>query len=179
MDIKQKVMESKNGNIDSFIELLTAKQDTLFKIAFTYSQNPYDAEDSLSEASIKAFDKIKQLREPEKFYKWYTTLLINLCRARYKRQKRELENIDRSIRTDLMERVAPDFSEAVENKLLVEKIFQSLKHDERDLLVLRFMDDYTIKEIAEIMQVAEGTIKSRLYRTLKKIKISFGGNINV
>ncbi|NLL20090.1 MAG: sigma-70 family RNA polymerase sigma factor [Clostridia bacterium] len=170
MDLKQLVAESKKGNIDSLITLLSAKQDMLYKIAYTYTQNPYDAEDVLSEATIKAFNKIRQLKEPDKFYKWYTTVLINLCRARYNKQQKELSRLNSDRQEIILEEVVPDFSVSVEDKIMVQKILQSLKHSERDLLVLRFMEDFTIKEIAEIMNVAEGTVKSRLYRTLKKIK---------
>lgn len=170
MDIKQLVAESKKGNIDSLITLLSAKQDLLYKIAYTYTQNPYDAEDVLSEATIRAFNKIGQLRKPEKFYTWYTTLLINLCRAHYRKQLKETTRSDNNRQEAILEQVVPDFAAMVEDKMLVEKILQSLKHSERDLLVLRFMEDFTIKEIAEIMNVAESTVKSRLYRTLGKIK---------
>lgn len=174
MDIKQLVAESKKGNIDSLITLLSAKQDMLYKIAYTYTQNPYDAEDVLSEATIRAFNKIGQLREPEKFYKWYTALLINLCRAHYHKQQKETARLDHHRQETILEQVVPDFSARVEDKMLVEKILQSLKHSERDLLVLRFMEDFTIKEIADIMNVAESTVKSRLYRTLEKIKQVWG-----
>lgn len=170
MDIKQLVDDSKKGCIDSFIQLLTAKQDMLYKISFTYTGNPYDAEDCLSEASIQAFDKIRQLREPEKFYQWFTTLLINHCRANYRKQQRERERLAKNHEQDLLAGMMPDFSTGVDDQILVEEIFQSLKKDERDLLALKFMEEFTLKEIAAIMGVAEGTVKSRFYRTLAKIK---------
>lgn len=170
MDLKQLVAESKKGNIESFITLLSAKQDMLYRIAYTYTRNPYDAEDVLSEATIKAFNKIRQLKEPDKFYKWYTTLLVNLCRARYRRRQKEISGLNYNWQEIVIEQVVPDFSASIEDKVLVEEILQSLQHSERDLLVLRFMEDFTVKEIAEIMDVAEGTVKSRLYRILKKIK---------
>ena len=48
MDLKQLVAESKKGNIESFMFLLSAKQEMLYKIAYTYTQHPQDAEDVLS-----------------------------------------------------------------------------------------------------------------------------------
>lgn len=176
MDIEQLVAESKKGNIDSLITLLSARQDMLYKIAYTYTQNPYDAEDVLSEATIRAFDKIGQLREPDKFYQWYTSLLVNLCRAYYRKRQKETAGLDHHRQEVIPEQVVPDFSARVEDRMLVEKILQSLKQSERDLLVLRFMGDFTLKEIAEIMDVAEGTVKSRLYRALEKIKKVWGND---
>lgn len=175
MDVELLVDQCKKGDIESFMELISAKQEMLYKIAFTYTSNAYDAEDCLSEASIKAFNKIKQLRESDKFYKWYTSLLINYCRGRYRRQKKELDNLEKIYHKEMLEDISGDFAKAVEDQALVEIILESLKDDERDLLVLRFMEDFSIKEIAEIMGVAEGTVKSRLHRSLKKIRKRFGG----
>lgn len=169
MDLKQLVAESKKGNIESFMFLLSAKQEMLYKIAYTYTQHPQDAEDVLSEAAIRAFDKIGQLREAEKFYPWYTALLINLCRAHYHRKRKERAGPAYDPQA-AWEPAVPDFSAAVEDRVLVDQILRSLPYPERELLVLKSMEDFTLKEIAEIMDMAEGTVKSRLYRTLEKLK---------
>lgn len=71
MEIEKLVLESREGDISAFMKLLREKQEIIYKISFSYSKNKYDAEDCISEAAIRAFDKIKQLKNPEKFYSWY------------------------------------------------------------------------------------------------------------
>lgn len=68
MEVKELVLASQAGDIDSFIQLIKRKEETIFRIARVYTQNVYDAEAYISDAVIHAYDRIKQLKSPDKFY---------------------------------------------------------------------------------------------------------------
>lgn len=169
MDIEELVHKSKDGNISAFMELLRGKEELIYKISFTYTKNKYDAEDCISEAAIKAFDKIKQLRNPEKFYSWYISVLINICRRSLKEKVKESSEVELSL-------VRDEFSyRSVDDRIIIEGLLAKLKKDERDILALRYLKDYSIKEIADIMDMPLSTVKTKIYRSLNILKCINGG----
>ncbi|KOF57589.1 MULTISPECIES: sigma-70 family RNA polymerase sigma factor [Clostridium] len=169
MDVEELVIKSKNGDISAFMKLLREKEELIYKISFTYTKNKYDAEDCISEAAIKAFDKIKQLRNPEKFYSWYISVLINVCRRSIR------EKVKASSEEEL-NFVRDEFSyRSVDDKIIIEGLLSKLKKDERDILALRYLKDYSIKEISNIMDMPLSTIKTKIYRSLNVLKCINGG----
>ena len=83
-NIQDLIQKSKDGDISAFMTLLKNKEVLIYNISFSYTKNSYDAEDCISEASIKAFDKLKQLRNEDKFHCWFISILINVCRKTIK-----------------------------------------------------------------------------------------------
>ena len=84
MDLVELVQAGQAGDMDSYIHLIRCREETIFKVARSYTQSGYDAEDCISEAVIHAYDKLGQLRQPEKFYPWFMTILVNICGDKYK-----------------------------------------------------------------------------------------------
>lgn len=168
MNIEILVIKSKKGDITAFMELLREKQELFYKIAFTYTKNSYDAEDCISEAAIKAFEKIKQLKKWGKFYSWFTSILINICRQQY----REKANVSSK---EIVKDIKDSFSYgSVEDKIIIEELLDNLKKDEREILVLRYLKDYPIKDVASIMEIPVNTVKTKIYRSLKFLKNKAG-----
>lgn len=169
MDIEKLVHKSKNGDISAFMKLLRGKEELIYKISFTYTKNKYDAEDCISEAAIKAFDKIKQLRNPEKFYSWYISVLVNVCRRSIKEKVKASSGEELNF-------VRDEFSyRSVDDRIVIEGLLSKLKKDERDILALRYLKDYSIKEIADIMDMPLSTVKTKIYRSLNVLKCINGG----
>lgn len=173
MDLEQLVVDSQNGDIESFIDLLRGKDVMFYKIAYTYTHNTYDSEDCVAESSVIAFDKIKQLKDPKKFYSWYTTILINLCRKNYKLNKTKIEFKEDIIKSFNFDFTNNNTTNEIENKILLETILQSINNDERTLLIMKYIENYTLKEIAEIVKIPENTVKTKIYRTIKSLKNKF------
>jgi len=164
------VIASRQGDISSFVKLLALKQDTLYRIAYTYTGNPDDAEDCLSEAGIRAFDRIHQLKDADKFYAWFTTILVNTCRQMYRGKKHTVSYdaySEAAINASIDEFAA---SRAVEDRLLIETLLQKLKQNEREVLILRYLHDFSLQEIAQIMNVPLGTVKSDIHRSIFKLR---------
>ncbi|NOH16108.1 RNA polymerase sigma factor [Clostridium cochlearium] len=158
------VKKSKKGDISAFMELLREKQELFYKIAFTYTKNSYDAEDCISEAAIKGYEKIKQLKKWNKFYSWFTSILVNICRKQYR------EKLNFSSK-EILEDIKDSFSyNSVEDQIIIEELLEKLKKDEREILMLRYLKDYPIKDVAFIMDIPVNTVKTKIYRSLKFLK---------
>ena len=168
MEFEELVLSGKNGDINSFIKLIENRQETIFRIARAYTQNSYDAEDCISEAVIHAFDRLGQLKNDHKFYVWFISILINICRKRY-RSAAKTEKFIPEIHGEIQEEITT----TAENTLLVENLLKHLNKNEREILVLRYLRDFSLEETAEILGIPEGTVKSRLNRTVAKIKLRY------
>lgn len=169
METDELVRAGQTGDMDSYINLIRCREETIYKVARAYTQNSYDAEDCISEAVIHAYDKLGQLRRPEKFYPWFMTILVNICRDKYKRMKNEEEYIP------VIHDCIPDtVLKNPDHAIILETIFKHLEQNERDLLALRYLNDFTLEETAGILGIPKGTVKSRLSRTLFKIRSRFG-----
>lgn len=168
-NIQELVQKSRDGDISSFMSLLKEKEALIYNISFSYTKNSYDAEDCISEASIKAFDKLKQLRNEEKFHCWFISILINVCRKNIKNK------ITASSDEELIQ-VRDEFSyQSIDDRLMVEELLSKLRKDERDILALRYLKDYSIKEIASIMDMPLSTVKTKIYRSLNFLRTRTGG----
>jgi RNA polymerase sigma-70 factor (ECF subfamily) len=169
MEINQLVLASKKGDMQSFIQLLRLKEDLIYNIARAYTQNSHDAEDCISESTIRAYDKLKQLKSPEKFYTWYISILVNTCRKKYKRINREMEYIP-----EQHDCATEEIMQSTDNRILVEAMLEHLKDNEREIIVMRYLKDFSLEEIAEILTLPVGTVKSRINRIVGKIRGKYG-----
>lgn len=141
IEFEELVLSGKNGDINSFIRLIENRQETIFRIARAYTQNSYDAEDCISEAVIHAFDRLGQLKNADKFYVWFISILINICRKRYRIAVRTEQFIP-----EIHGKVDEEIIVTAENTLLLENVLKHLKENERELLVLRYLRDFSLKE---------------------------------
>ncbi|MBV7272497.1 sigma-70 family RNA polymerase sigma factor [Clostridium sp. PL3] len=144
-NIQELVQKSKAGDISSFMSLLREKEVLIYNISFSYTKNSYDAEDCISEASIKAFDKLKQLKNEEKFYCWFISILINICR----------KNIKSKITIpsdDTINQVRDEFSyQFIDDRILIEELLSKLRKDERDIIAFRYLKLYILYPIQNIL----------------------------
>jgi RNA polymerase sigma-70 factor (ECF subfamily) len=163
-NVQELVQKSKGGDIPAFMELLKEKESLIYNICFSYTKNSYDAEDCISEASIKAFDKLKQLRNEEKFYCWFISILINVCR-------KNIKNKITALSEEEVNQVRDEFSyHSIDDRIIVEELLSKLRGNERDILALRYLKDYSIKEIAVIMDMPLSTVKTKIYRSLNFLR---------
>ena len=170
---------AQRGDNEAFGGLVVMYQDRLFNVIARLCNTPADVEEIAQEAFLKAFEKIKDFRGGSRFYTWLFRIATNLALTRIRRSKTikfqsldaadEKENLPNSevMTMKLAEKrnVAPDA--AVMNRetgLRIEEALQELDEQHRVVVVLRDVEDMNYSQIAEILEVPKGTIKSRLYR---------------
>ena len=128
------------------------------------------AMDVTQEAFIRAYRNFKSFNGENKFFTWYYGILKNLCLnfIRDKKRKNETEYIE--FKEDGHSQSKP--GEAIENKELTEKLQEAideLDFDDREVIILKEFENYTYKEIAEILNIPVGSVMSRLFYARKKL----------
>lgn len=133
-------------------------RDRVVRLAAHVLHNPREAEDVAQEAFVKAFRQIGQFRGESGFYAWLYRIVINLCLDRMRRKCATSE-------MPLEEGVSPSLvatSPDVEKRLVVEQVLDSLTPPMRAALVLREVEGLEYAEIATVLNIPVGTVRSRL-----------------
>lgn len=155
-DVQQDVGLAMRGDTDAFIRLILAHKNNLYGLARTYLSNQEDCADAIQETMVKSFRALSTLREPAFFKAWLYRILINEC-IRLQRERKRWRIIEQS-EWDGQTTTVP--YEAIELKEAV----AYLEDDLRIVIQLYYYEDFPIKQIAKLLGVPEGTIKSRLHR---------------
>ena len=149
------------GNEECFVALCNQLKTKLFRTAKGILGNESLALDAVSEAIFRAFKGIKQLRESKYAETWFIRILINVANDFYRRQKHEI----------IMEKVPEGMYHDDHNELEFSQIIESLQPELREIISLKYYSNYTLLEISEILEIPEGTVKSRLNRALNILRL--------
>ncbi len=159
-------------DIDAWELLVRAHQEVVFRLAYLFCADPDEAEDLSQETFIRAYRHIDQFDASRPLRPWVLGIAANLARNRLRSAGRYLAALSRfaSKETDQGPRSIEDHSlERIEAQTLWRAI-RRLGEDEQQLLYLRFFLEMPLEEVAESMSIPTGTVKSRLHRTLLRLK---------
>jgi RNA polymerase sigma-70 factor, ECF subfamily len=163
----------RKGDKDCLVELVARLYGPLLKYLYRMTGNEQIAEDLVQEVFIRIITF--QGEEPLLFKPWAFTIARNLGRdyfrsAAYRHDMSEnLDGEDNLLRGDS----SPGVEQVIifgDDRIEVSSALQQLPHEQREVLVLRFYHDLHLEEIAEITGTPLGTVKSRLYTSLKRLK---------
>ena len=163
------VERARDGDVEAFTTLVDRKLDGMFRVAMAILGHEADARDATQEALTSIWRELPSLRDPALFDAWSGRVLVNACRQSLKRRRRiEVREIalaepgagssDGSARSG-----TPGFDEELARQLALERAFDRLDADARVLLVLHHLEDRSVADMARILGVPVGTVKSRLY----------------
>ncbi|OKP80031.1 RNA polymerase subunit sigma [Paenibacillus sp. P3E] len=146
-----------------FIRQVAEQRKILYGIAYSYLRNEPDALEVLQESTYRAWIRRNSLKDPGRFAPWLTRILINCCKDELKRRKRltPVEPVNPGGR--IMEMTS-------DRKLDMEQALDGVKLKYRQVLVLKYYQDMTVSEIAEVLNRPEGTIKTWLNKGLKQLR---------
>lgn len=159
------------GDMDSFIKLLAPIKENLYRVSFIYLQNENDTLDCVHEAIIKAIKSLKTLKNPQYFNAWMTRITINVCKDYIKKNSKVTLVDIRDFESNL---IIEDDKNSFEDDNIITSL-DKLSEKERELIVMRYLDDKSLKDISDEINIPLGTVKSRLNRTLKKLKMYLEG----
>lgn len=145
---------------DAFANVVLSSTDSLYRVSKSILKNDADCEDAVQEAIAMGFSKLNTLRQEAYAKTWLTRILIHECYNLLK--KREKAAV---IRTEPEEResAGSDYSDLY-------NALSTLKKEYRLTIVLHYLEGYAIEEIAQIMRIPAGTVKSRLSRGRKELR---------
>ncbi len=158
----------------TFHELVDEYKRPLFALAYDLTGNHHDAEDLSQEVFIKAFRGVADFRGEAQVYSWLYRIAVNtyLNKRRKKALRfRQLWDDFSQVPHDQNTEPEPDrHAEAGVMRRHVETALKKLSPRERSAFVLRHYQDLSLREVADAMDVAEGTVKSLLFRAAKKLR---------
>lgn len=163
--MEELIEKAKKGDKEAFTNLVLRNQGKLYKIAKTRLKNEADIEDVIQETMLILYTKLLKLKENAKFEIWLYRILINQCNSKYRKSKVRLVSLD-TIENQ------KEYSQEIqiEDKLDYEKLLRGFSSQEQTILLLYYSNGYTTKQIAEILNKNENTIKTKLRRMRQKIK---------
>lgn len=154
---------------ESFEENLLKHSDSVYNFAYSLTRNKQEAEDLLQEASLRGF-KSYYKAEVLNFMAWMFTIVRNLYINDYRKKSREPIKVNYEAVENFIS--LPEFS-GFEEELFSEALQQSLdqlSEELRTALVLFYVEEFTYKEIAEVMKCPVGTVMSRLFMARQCMK---------
>ncbi|MFC4807873.1 sigma-70 family RNA polymerase sigma factor [Paenibacillus sp. GCM10023250] len=155
MDEAKEVRRAQQGDAQSFARLIQAHKTVMYQVAKTILKRDADCADAIQEAIVKAFEKIGTLREAAYFKTWLLRILINECN-RIHRQRKTVVALDRS--------ALPAARDHGYEQVELDQLLGTLPDEESRLLELYYLDDISVKVLAELYRKPENTIKTWLRR---------------
>lgn len=165
--IEDLVKKAKKGDSEAFSDLIKYFQNDLYKVAKCRLEKEDDVLDALQETIISAFNSIKNLSNIKAFKPWIIKILINNCNAIYRENKDS--NTIPIDQYDIDNCNASTYN--ISSNIEFESLISVLSQEEKTIMVLYYSERYTTKEISKILKVNESTIRSKILRIKKKLKI--------
>ena len=168
IDLK-KVEAARQGDKDCFAQVYEGIASDLYRVALYTLGNSHDAEDAVSETFIEAWKGITGLRDVNSFKPWMMKILSVRCKrkvADYVKHKNtfDIDNFIASLTSD------GDVSQDVSEQVTVLGALSRLNTRERQIIALSVLQGYTTKEISRILGTPQGTVSSKLHRSLAKLR---------
>ena len=149
-----------------FQDRVRACERRLYATAYLLLHVTADCEDAVQEAVLRAWQRLPGLQNPLFFETWLTRIVINECKSQLRRRSRRGE-------TELSPRLAAPVSPEPE----LHAALTALKWKYRVVLTLKYIDGYTIEEIARILTLPRGTVASRLDQAKRLLRAQMKGEI--
>ena len=147
--------------MEHFWELYELVYKDMYRLAYYYLGNAQDAEDVVGETVIKAYEKFGSLRKKEAFKSWIFAVLVNQCKT-FLCKKTEKGT------TELGEE--PSFEPSMEDNTVVKDLLSVLSEEEKQIVVLSVFGGYKGEEIARVLHIKHGTVRTKYRRALKKME---------
>ena len=180
-DDRRLIADCLAGKRDAFGELVTRYQTRLFNAAVRLVDSPEDAADVVQEAFLNAYQALHSFKGDAEFFTWLYRIAFNtaISQKRKRRSAISLDAVGSSEHSlepdDPSEYVRPGAAlERSEEESRLQEALNRLSHEHRDVLVLKDLEGLKYEEIAEILGVPIGTIRSRLHRARLELRDLLG-----
>lgn len=144
----------------AFLEIIHLYKEMLYRTAFAFLKNEHDAIEAVQEVTVRAYKKIHTVRQPAYLKTWFIRIMMNYCQDQLRKNKRYtssegMQELGRNANFTFLE---------------IEEALAVLPEKEQRLIHLMYFQDIKIKDIAVIENIPEGTVKSRLHKTLRTLR---------
>lgn len=161
--IKHLVKSAIHGNVDAYGRLIECYKTYLYRTAWLYVRDEELALDVVQESILKGFRQIKTLREARYFKTWLTRILINTAKDVMSRQMPVFQ-------LEQVREPASEMPDTLEEKMDLCDAIRQLPEQYQSVVILRYFNDMKLSEIAETMQIPEGSVSAYLFRAKRELK---------
>lgn len=146
-------------------EYVIENKEKHYRIAYSYVKNADDALDIVQESIIKAMVSLNNLKNRQYMKTWFYRILIN-CSLDFIRKQKKIITVD----NEILYSYANEFNDTYAD-IDLHRALDELPDIYRSIIILRFFEDLKIEEIAEILNENVNTVKTKLYKSLDKLRI--------
>lgn len=168
------VVEYQSGNKKALITLVKRWHKQFCKLAFWYVKDKSIAKDIAQESWIVIFNKLGELQDPKKFKSWAISIVnrkaIDFLRVQA-RERRKIEKVYNDSSKSISYEPPTDSKSQIIIKLRHE--IENLSANQKAVIKLFYLEEYSLKEISELLGISIGTIKSRLFHAREKLKLKY------
>ncbi len=167
---KEAIEACLNGKKEMYRHIVERYKERAFYLALMFTKNREDALDLSQEAFYRAYRSLKDYNPSRPFYSWFYRILKNLC-INFVNHHKRLVRMD-----DYTETTTPDLGEQPdelfekdERTSLVWQALKQLDAKDREIILLKEFNDFSYKEMADVLNVPIGSVMSRLYYARKRL----------
>lgn len=158
-------LEKNIENKEIFIEEILKYKQLLYRIALTRLANEEDINEAIQETIISAYNNLYQLKDKSKLKSWIVKILINKINYIYNKTNHKIISFE-----ETQKYVSNEEKYDSNLKIDMERALNKLKYKERLIIMFRYYEMYSIKEIADLLKMNENTVKTKIRRSIEKIK---------
>ncbi|PLR80087.1 RNA polymerase sigma factor SigW [Bacillus canaveralius] len=171
--VKNRINQVLRGDQNAFGEIVELYKDKVFQLCFRMLGNRHEAEDIAQEAFIRAYVNINTFKIDRKFSTWLYRIATNLCIDRIRKKKPDYY-LDAEVAgtngLNMYSQIAADTSlpeddlESMELQEMIQGEISKLPEKYRSVIVLKYIEELSLNEISEILDMPLGTVKTRIHR---------------
>lgn len=152
-----------NPRWEEFVELY---YERIFNFCRQFLGDYEEAQDVTQQVFSKCFASLPSLKDPQREKSWIYSIARNCCIDRKRWYKRYLSWFDGTVEEKPAARTDPDM------QLTLRKLISELPRQQREVFILRHLQDFSTEETAQLLKVSQGTVKTQLKRAVDKLKIA-------
>lgn len=165
MEEKLLIKKAKKGNKEAFMNLLRLYEKDMYLLAKYMLKDEELIKDAVQDTILKVYERIEYLKNEDSFKFWLLKILGNKCRDILKKDK----NI---IYLDVQ--IEEGYRDKGYDEIEIKNCIEKLNESQREIITLYYFNELTYKEISEIMNIPEGTVKSKLSRAKEHLRSIIG-----
>ncbi|MED1203885.1 RNA polymerase sigma factor SigW [Heyndrickxia acidicola] len=171
--VTKRIKQVLKGDQNAFGEIVEIYKDKVFQICFRMLGNRHEAEDIAQEAFLRAYVNISSFNQDRNFSTWLYRIATNLCIDRIRKKKPDYyldAEVPGTEGLDMYSQIAasgisPESEvEGMELQEIVQKEISALPEKYRSVIILKYLEDLSLNEISEILDMPLGTVKTRIHR---------------
>lgn len=171
--IREKIKKIKKGDQSSFEDIVSLFQNKIYQHCYRMLGNAHEAEDIAQEAFIRAYMNIDSFDNRRKFSTWLYRIATNLTIDRIRKRKPDYfldaeikgtEGLDMYSQLASKDRLPGEEVESLELQRYIHQEIYGLPPKYRSIIILRYLEEFSLKEISDILDIPLGTVKTRIHR---------------